>query len=260
MRTTRIYVDLELSPDQALLLPATSSAHVLRVLRLRVGAALTVFNGRGGEFAATLIGTEKSAARLHIGAHGPVERESTLHLTLLQGIARGERMDFIVQKATELGVQRIVPLACEFSVVRLDPAAQIRRVDHWRNIAIAACEQCGRNRLPVINTITAFTDWCVAAEAGTAITAGCGGELRLMLVPEALDSLSTLTADNALTKGRLANAVLLIGPEGGLSKHEQPLAQRCGFRACRLGPRILRTETAPLAALAALQALAGDLG
>jgi len=244
MRTTRIHVDLELSAGQELLLPAAQSAHLLRVLRLRPGATLTLFNGRGGEYAASLVSADKSGARVGVSAHDPVERESALQLTLLQGVARGARMDFIIQKATELGVQRIVPLLCEFSVVRLDGAELQRRTDHWRGVAIAACEQCGRNRVPLVESGASFE----AARQGE----DAAGELRLMLLPQARDSLA------ALTPG-LRAATLLVGPEGGLSHREQLLAQRGGFRACRLGPRILRAETAPLAALAALQAMAGDL-
>jgi 16S rRNA (uracil1498-N3)-methyltransferase len=244
MRTTRIHVDLELSAGQELLLPTAQSAHLLRVLRLRPGAALTLFNGRGGEFAASLVSADKSGARVGVNAHDPVERESALQLTLLQGVARGARMDFIIQKATELGVQRIVPLLCEFSVVRLDVAELQRRTDHWRGVAIAACEQCGRNRVPLVESGASFDAACQGEDAA--------GELRLMLLPQAHDSLA------ALTPG-LRAATLLVGPEGGLSNREQLLAQRGGFRACRLGPRILRAETAPLAALAALQAMAGDL-
>jgi 16S rRNA (uracil1498-N3)-methyltransferase len=243
MRSTRIYVDLALASGHELVLPAAQSTHLLRVLRLRTGAALTLFNGRGGEYAAQLIGATKSSARLTIGTHAAVERESPLHLTLLQGIARGERMDSIVQKATELGVQRIAPLSCEFSVVRLEPATRQRRAEHWRAVAIGACEQCGRNRIPDIEPIEDFAQACATGE----------GEVRLMLLPQAPDSLVSLASG-------LRRAVLLVGPEGGLSGREQLLAQRGGFRPCRLGPRILRTETAPVAALAALQALAGDLG
>ena len=243
MRTTRIHVDLELAAGQDLLLPGAQSAHLLRALRLRPGAVITLFNGRGGEYAAELTGTDKAGARLRVGAHTAVERESPLQLTLLQGVARSERMDFIVQKATELGVQRIVPLSCEFSVVRLDATALQRRSAHWRTVAIAACEQCGRNRPPQIAAIADLQLACTGVDA----------ELKLMLVPQAPASLAALARS-------LQSAVLLVGPEGGLSGREQLLAQRLGFQACRLGPRILRTETAPLAALAALQALAGDLG
>ena len=244
MRTTRIYVDLEFASGQELLLPAAPSTHLLRVLRLRPGAALTVFNGRGGEYAAELIGADKAGARLAVGAHAALERESPLQLTLLQGVARGERMDFIVQKATELGVQRIVPLSCEFSVVRLDAANRQRRA--------ASLARGGDRRLRAVRA--------QSRSGGRADRRSCRGLRRQpapncgsCCCPRRRDSLAALAAG-------ARNAVLLVGPEGGLSGREQLLAQRCGFRACRLGPRILRTETAPLAALAALQALAGDLG
>ncbi len=248
MRTTRIYVEGEISAGQELLLPAGPSAHLLRVLRLRPGSGLTLFNGRGGEFAATLADAARSRARLAVGVRHDIERESPLQLTLLQGIARGERMDQIVQKATELGVQRIVPLACEFSVVRLDAAKLGQRLGHWRAVAIAACEQCGRNRLPQVDPPLDLAAAC------NAVAAGADGPdmLRLLLQPQSTASLVAMTAG-------LRGAVLLIGPEGGLSEGEQRLALQSGFRACRLGPRVLRTETASLAALAALQALAGDL-
>jgi 16S rRNA (uracil1498-N3)-methyltransferase len=245
LRTTRIHVPLELASGRELLLPAAPSAHLLRVLRLRAGAKLTLFNGSGGEYAAELLAAEQARARVRIHSHDASERESPLRLTLLQGIARGERMDLIVQKATELGVAAIMPLACEYSVVRLDAQALERRRERWQAVAIGACEQCGRNRVPHVHPITDFPAACAAGNDAAAT-------LRLMLVPEAADSLAGLAA-------RQDAIMLLVGPEGGLSGREQLLAQRAGFRACRLGPRILRTETAPIAALAALQALAGDL-
>jgi 16S rRNA (uracil1498-N3)-methyltransferase len=249
MRTTRIHVTLELGCDRELLLPAAPSLHLLRVLRLRPGAALTLFNGSGGEYAAELLAAERGCARVRVQGHAGVERESPLHLTLLQGIARGERMDLIVQKATELGVTAIVPLACEHSVVRVEASALERRRERWQAVAIGACEQCGRNRVPIVHPISELAAACAAiAAAGP----GESEPLRLMLVPESADSLASLAAG-------VRSAAVLVGPEGGLSGREQLLAQRAGFRACRLGPRILRTETAPLAALAALQALAGDL-
>jgi 16S rRNA (uracil1498-N3)-methyltransferase len=247
VRTTRIYVDSELRPGQELLLPPEPSAHLLRVLRLRPGSTLTLFNGRGGEYQARLDGPAgRARARLGIGEYRAIERESPLQLTLLQGIARGERMDLIVQKATELGVRRIVPLRCEFSVVRLDAAKLPQRLGHWRAVAIAACEQCGRNRVPQVDAPLELAAACAAF--------GAGEDLRLMLHPEAQDSLAAL----ARAVPRLRGAALLVGPEGGFSEGEQRLALQAGFRAGRLGPRVLRTETAPLAALAALQALAGD--
>ena len=242
MRTTRVHIDLDLCCDREILLPIPQSTHLLRVLRLRVGAPLTLFNGRGGEYAAELISSGKNGARLMVRAHSPVERESSLPVTLLQGIARGDRMDVIVQKSTELGVTRIAPLSCQFSVVRLDASTRLRRTQHWRAVAIAACEQCGRNRIPDVQPIGDLAEVCRASNE----------QLRLMLLPEAPESLADLAAG-------ARTVALLVGPEGGLSGREQLLAQSSGFRPCRLGPRILRTETAPVAALAALQAMAGDL-
>jgi 16S rRNA (uracil1498-N3)-methyltransferase len=247
MRTTRVFVDLTLERDQELALPAAQSAHLLRVLRLRPGAALTLFNGRGGEYAAELLAAGPGRAAVRIGVHSGLDRESPLRLTLLQGIARGERMDLIVQKATELGVTALMPLSCEHSVVRLAGEARARRRERWQAVAISACEQSGRNRPPRVHDILELEEACA--------TIGAAGEaLRLMLVPEAGEALASLVSRE------LRSAALLVGPEGGLSEREQALAQRAGFQACALGPRILRTETAPLAALAVLQALAGDLG
>ena len=172
-----------------------------------------------------------------------MERESPLSLTLLQGISRGERMDWIVQKATELGVTRIVPVSTEFGVVRLDAGQAERRRQHWQAIVISACEQCGRNRVPQVADI---------AELDAAIAGSSADHARLLLSPTAAQSLVSVAR-------ALRAATLLIGPEGGLSEREQRVARQHGFSACSLGPRTLRTETAPMAALALLQALAGDL-
>jgi len=247
MRSIRVFVDLALASAQELPLPPAQSAHLLRVLRLRPGAALTLFNGRGGEYAAELVAGGPGRATVRVGAHRAAERESPLRVTLLQGIARGERMDLIVQKATELGVTAIMPLSCDFSVVRLAAPALAKRRVRWQAVAISACEQCGRNLPPRVHDI------CPLEAACAAITAG-GETLRLMLVPGAGAALASLVSRER------RSAALLVGPEGGLSEREQGLAQQAGFQACTLGPRILRTETAPLAALAALQVLAGDLG
>ena len=157
MSTPRAYVDLPLASGTQVELPEAVAIHAVRVLRLRAGDALTLFNGRGGEFAATLgAAAGRGRVRAEVGAHDDIERESPLRVTLLQAVARGERMDLIVQKATELGVARIVPLASERSVVRLDERQAAKRLEHWRGIAIAACEQCGRNRLPQIDPVADF--------------------------------------------------------------------------------------------------------
>jgi 16S rRNA (uracil1498-N3)-methyltransferase len=263
MRTTRIHVELPLAAGTELQLPPAASAHLLRVLRLREGAALVLFNGRGGEYPGRLLAGERNLARVALGEHRAVERESPLAVTLLQGIARGERMDLIIQKATELGAAGIAPLSCEFSVVRLEEAAVAKKRERWQSVAVSACEQSGRNRVPPVHPIMGLEDACIELAPGP-------GGLRLMLVPDAPESLASACAaafgpasagpaSASPASASLASVQLLVGPEGGLSGREVLLAQRAGYIACRLGPRVLRTETAPLAALAVLQALAGDL-
>jgi 16S rRNA (uracil1498-N3)-methyltransferase len=242
MRVTRIHVDAPLSVGQQIVLPEQAATHLMRVLRLRAGAALTLFNGQGGEYAAELLALERGTARAAIIKQVPIERESPLRLILLQGISRGERMDLIVQKATELGIERLVPIAAEHGIVRLDPIQGIRRVEHWQSIAISACEQCGRNRVPHIDPVVTLAKALDALPAEGA---------RLLLDPEGAMTLATVPVAGAAT--------VLIGPEGGWSETERRLCERTGISACRLGPRVLRTETAPLAVLAALQALHGDL-
>lgn len=243
MRIPRIHVDHTLAAGAELALPAAAASHLVRVLRLRPGAPLVLFDGRGGEYPAELLGGS-GPARARVGVHRLIERESPLRLTLLQGIARGERMDLIVQKATELGVSRIAPCLTEFGVVRLDATQAARRVARWRAIAIGACEQCGRNRPPQVDPVATF------AAALDALAADGPRYLLDAAAPRQL----------AATAGGIGGATLLIGPEGGLSDAERALAERHGFEARRLGPRVLRTETAPLVALAVLQSASGDLG
>ena len=242
MRVSRIYLDAPLSVGQHVVLPERAATHLTRVLRLRAGAPLTLFNGQGGEYVAELLAIERGTARAAVLQQVAIERESPLRLTLLQGISRGERMDLIVQKATELGIERLVPIAAEHGVVRLDPIQGIRRVEHWQAIAISACEQCGRNRVPTISAVLTLAKALEALPAEGA---------RLLLDPEGAKTLATVPVTGAAT--------VLIGPEGGWSETERGLCERAGISACRLGPRVLRTETAPLAVLAALQALHGDL-
>lgn len=261
MRQTRVYSAEPLAPHREHTLSRSATEHVLRVLRLRTGDALTLFDGRGGEYAARLLRTERVAAVVAIGAHVAVERESPLAITLLQSLARGEKMDWIVQKATELGVARIVPVSVERSVVRLANEERAdRKLAHWQAVAASACEQCGRNRLP---GITAPMDFFAALSLTDAI------ELRLLLSPEGQESLAALApkrsagddavVDASVVAGATRRVALLIGPEGGFEDHEIAAAARHGFRAVRFGPRVLRTETAAIAAITALQALGGDL-
>ncbi|MEO8064665.1 MAG: 16S rRNA (uracil(1498)-N(3))-methyltransferase [Pseudomonadota bacterium] len=243
MRLTRIFVAGPLAVGIQAELPAQAGAHLTRVLRLEAGAPFTLFNGAGGEYAASLLPGNGKQVLARVTRHDAIERESPLQITLLQGVARGERMDLIVQKATELGVSRIVPVLAERSIVKLDAHQRERKRDHWQAIAISACEQCGRNRVPEIGVPLPLGD-------------SLGG-----LAADALRCLLAADADAALAKAATQSrqpVVLLIGPEGGLAENERSFASSNGFSAYRLGPRVLRTETAGLSALAVLQAVAGD--
>ncbi len=244
MRLTRIYVPGALAANTEIVLPAQSGEHLTRVLRLESGAPLTIFNGLGGEYSAVLGARSGKKVLAQLGHHTAVERESALTITLLQGVARGERMDLIVQKATELGISRIVPVLAERSVVKVDARQRERKLEHWQSIAISACEQCGRNRVPEVSAPVALGDAIAALPAGT---------LRCLLAADGRESLA------AAARSAGSGVVLLIGPEGGLADNERRYAGAHDFTAYRLGPRILRTETAGLAALATLQAVAGDL-
>jgi 16S rRNA (uracil1498-N3)-methyltransferase len=244
MRLTRIHVPDALVPGTEIVLPTQAGEHLTRVLRLPPGAPFTLFNGAGGEFSAALKVPAGKRVLAHVLAHTAVERESPLQITLLQGIARGERMDLIVQKATELGVMRVVPVLAERSVVKLDAKQRLRKREHWQAIAISACEQCGRNRVPDVGE---------PQHLGDAIHELAADMPRFLLAADGETSLAT-----PVTQGNLRAVVLLIGPEGGLADNEQSFALANGFTAARLGPRVMRTETAGLAAIAALQTLAGD--
>lgn len=242
MKNPRLYVPASLQPQTELELPMEAANH-LRVLRLQPGNPLTLFNGDGGEFAAEVVALERRQARVRLLEHRAHEVESPLELTLIQGISKGERMDFTIQKAVELGVSRIAPVFTARSVVQLDGDRLAKRETHWRGIIQSACEQCGRNRLPELMPTLALD------KAWRNFSSG----LRLVLNPEGGARLKTLELGEQ-------TMALLVGPEGGLNEAEVGSAEGHGFLGLRLGPRVLRTETAGLAALAALQALAGDLG
>ncbi len=243
MRIIRIHVDLPLSPDQVMKLPAQAGEHVARVLRLGPGDALTLFNGDGSDYPATIVSVGKRETEVRVKASVPVGNESPLVLTLAQAVARGEKMDLIVQKATELGVARIVPLLTERSEVKLDPTRAEKRLLHWRSVAASACEQSGRARLPRIEPIQPLAGWLASLADCTA--------LRLALLPDGRARLRTLAFG-------AAGGLLVVGPEGGLGERDVAALDAAGFEGLQLGPRVLRTETAGLAALAALQALHGD--
>ncbi|HUO96825.1 MAG TPA: 16S rRNA (uracil(1498)-N(3))-methyltransferase [Steroidobacteraceae bacterium] len=245
MRLTRVHVAGPLASGATLKLAPDTGLHLVRVLRLSRGAPLAVFDGRGREHAATITSVRDAEVLVLLGEPIASAAESPLAITLAQGISRGERMDYALQKATELGVARIVPLLCARSVVKLDAEHAARRLEHWRGIAAAAAGQSGRAVVPEVEAPRRLLDHLDAARGRD--------ELKLVLAPSAALGPRALAAPPARLE-------LLIGPEGGLSEEELAAAAQCGYRSLRLGPRILRTETAAAAAIAALQALYGDLG
>jgi 16S rRNA (uracil1498-N3)-methyltransferase len=247
MPTSRLFAPLLLQPDTQVSLTGEQARYVGKVLRLRPGDSVTVFNGKGGEYAATIASIDKSGVVLNITEYLDIDVESPLHIHLLQCVSRGERMDFVVQKTTELGVQRITPVLSQFSVVKLVKDRAEKRQQHWQKIASSACEQCGRNSLPQIDLPVALQNWF-----GDNLDTPAGSSLRLMLAPGASEKLSSIELPGA-------TAILLIGPEGGFSDAEYEQAAAAGFRNIGFGPRILRTETAAIAAVTALQSLFGDL-
>jgi 16S rRNA (uracil1498-N3)-methyltransferase len=245
MRLTRIHLVGPLQAGSRRRLDPKTGLHLTRVLRLRVGARVAAFDGCGLEHDAEIASVAADQIDILIGSERPTPPPSPLSITLAQGISRGERMDYAIQKATELGVARIVPLLCERTVVRLDKTQADRKIEHWRGVTIAASEQCGRADLPAIEAPVTLLEYLARR--------GAPSHLSLVLDPSAGAGLSQLRDP--------AGAVeLLIGPEGGLSDTELGLAQRVGFQGLRLGPRVLRTETAAAAAIAVLQAMHGDLG
>lgn len=243
MRTIRIHVDQPLAVSGELNLPAQAAEHVARVLRMSPGDPLVLFNGDGHDYAAVILAVGKREVTVRIESQQAVRNESPLALTLAQGVARGEKMDLIVQKATELGVVRVVPLLTERSEVKLDAARTEKRLAHWRAVAASACEQSGRARLPEIVPALPLAAWLSDLADD--------GALRLALLPEAGRAAREL-------EFTAAGGLLVVGPEGGLGERDVDALTAAGFEGLRLGPRILRTETAGLAALAALQALHGD--
>jgi len=244
MRVTRIHVDASLQAGAELALPEQAAAHVARVLRLRPGDPLVLFNGDGNDYAAELITVAPRDARARVLDRRLNPGESPLRITLAQALARGEKMDWIVQKATELGVAGIVPLVTARSEVKLDESRARKRLEHWQGVAISACEQSGRARVPVIAPVQRLDEWLSALDESAPAT-------RLALMPEGE------TAARELRE--IAGAVVLaIGPEGGFDENDSARLREAGFKGLRLGPRVLRTETAGMAAIAALQALYGD--
>ena len=252
MRIPRIYWPHDLQSGEHTTLDAAATHYLSRVLRLRPPAPVTLFNGEGGQYAATIERMDRDATVVLIEHFDAREAESPLQLTLAQGISRGERMDFTLQKAVEIGVSRIIPLVTEHCGVRLEGTRLAARLAHWRSVASSACEQCGRNRVPFLEDARTLAEWME-----TIVPPGADGSVldgpRIVFDPHGGPVREAVPAPPR-------SAIVLIGPEGGLSATELTAARERGFLAVRLGPRVLRTETAGIAGLAALQALWGDLG
>ncbi|MGH8673808.1 MAG: 16S rRNA (uracil(1498)-N(3))-methyltransferase [Burkholderiales bacterium] len=237
-RIPRLHVAAGLRPGARLDLPDEAAHHATRVLRLRTGEAVTLFDGSGGEYEAQIASIGRSGVVVAVGAHHARECESPLSITLVQGLSGSDRMDFIIQKAVELGATAIQPVLTTKSVARLSRERSATKLIHWRRVVIAACEQCGRNRIPEVAAAIPLAQYSPQDAAA-----------KIVLLPQATNDLKRL-AQNPMT--------LAVGPEAGFDAAEEKLLAQKGFVPARLGPRILRTETAALAALAALNALQGD--
>ena len=244
----RLHVDLLLrAVTAAFVLPAGAARHA-QVLRLQPGAPLTLFDGHGGEWAARVVQMGRSAVSVALGAHDPVERELALPVTLALGMPANERMDSVIEKATELGVAVIQPLLCERSVLRLAGERAQKKVAHWQAVAVGACEQSGRTRVPRVEPVRTLAEWLRSLPATGAEGASGAGAARWLLGFDHAQPLAALLHGGVPAAG----VVSLSGPEGGLSAGEEALARRAGFASVSLGVRVLRADTAPLALLAHL--------
>jgi 16S rRNA (uracil1498-N3)-methyltransferase len=244
MGSPRFHVEIPLAPamiGETLPLPTPAAHHAVRVVRLAVGDTLTLFDGAGGEYAAILVRAERGDAHVRIESFDPIERESPFAVTIAQAIAANDAMDYAVRKSVELGVAALQPIVSERSAPLPSGDRGNKRLAHWRGIAVAACEQCGRNRIPRVEAALPWSEWL--------------GQWRgagLMLVPGATAVLAALPRPTS-------PIALAIGPEGGFTAREIGAAERAGWQPVSFGPRVLRTETAAVAALAAVQSLWGDL-
>ena len=242
MRVTRIYNKGSLATGETITLSASASHHLIRVLRCKADTAVTLFNGTGGEFSATLINDDPKSARVLVNSFNDINRESPLKICLLQGISRGEHMDITIQKATELGVTEILPVLCERSTgLKKDRTG--KKLERWHQIVISACEQSGRNILPVIRQVVTLE------EAINSVTA----DTKLVLDPTATTGIKDIRYQNA-------SVCLIAGPEGGLTEQEISACCDAGYDKLKFGPRVLRTETAAPAFISAIQTLWGDMG
>jgi 16S rRNA (uracil1498-N3)-methyltransferase len=234
-------VPATLTPGAEISLPQNAAHHASRVLRMREGDPIVLFSGEGGEHAGRILRLSREGVSVLVGNFDPIERESPLHITLVQAVSAGDRMDLTLQKAVELGVTAIQPILAERSVVRLKGDRSNSRREHWQRVAEAACEQCGRNRVPPVAALVALADYRAP-----------DGALKLLLAPAGTSSVRSCGASAGLP------IEIAAGPEAGFSPREEAMLVSAGFSPVRLGPRVLRTETAGPAAIAALNALYGD--
>lgn len=241
MRIPRVYIDQDLRVSENFLLDENASHYLAKVLRMQTDRELIVFNGQGGEYSAVIREVGKRQVSIQINQFTEENRQSPLDLHLAIGISRGERMDWVLQKATELGVTHIIPLLTERTEVKIQGEKQDKKMQHWQQIIISACEQCQRNLLPVLHNPQLIDDWLKQVDT----------EYRFVLHHRNQQGLGSMAKPRSLT--------LLIGPEGGLTEAEIILAEHEKFQSLRLGPRVLRTETAPVAAISLVQYLWGDL-
>jgi 16S rRNA (uracil1498-N3)-methyltransferase len=243
MRISRLFVEQDLVEGAAVTLEADAAHYLRNVLRLKKGFQLTVFNGQGGEYVATVQEVHRKAVVLELGAWRNVELESPLQIELGLSVSRGERMDVAIQKATELGVAVITPVITQHCVVKLTEERRLQRHQHWQNIVYRACEQCGRNKPPILNVTMDLAQWLNTELAAS----------RIIFEPGKADTLRDYPKPNDAV-------AVLIGPEGGFSEQEVLDAQEVNFSALGFGPRVVRNETAAIASIAAMQVLWGDMG
>jgi len=241
MQIPRIYTEQNLSLHSETKLNQSASRHLSKTLRLKINAPIILFNGQGGEYKAEITMISKNSVTARLDQFSEIDNESALDIHLGICVSRGERMDLIIQKSTELGVTEITPLIGERTEVKLNAERQQKRLNHWQQIAISACEQSGRNRVPAINDLQKPTDWVGTIKS----------ETKLVLHHRNANSLKIISPTNSVA--------LLMGPEGGLSEAEIENVESSHFQSLALGPRVLRTETAPLAAISMLQAFWGDM-
>lgn len=241
MRKTRIFVDQELQVGAELILAKQAAHHIDHVLRLKPGNFLILFNGCGGEYVAELSRVDKRGVGVRINQYLEIDRESSLPIILAQGVSRGQKMDFTLQKSVELGVIRIVPVMTQYGNIRFDEKRLQKKIEHWHKIIISACEQCGRNKVPELVAPVTLDDWLVLESEAT----------KIVLHPGSENNLSKLSKPDE-------EVILLAGSEGGFSDHEIKKACGMGYQNINIGPRVLRTETAALAAISACQTLWGD--